>query len=42
MATFIWFCVAALVVFLDQLSKYLTVLYLKPVGTFPILRTPCI
>ena len=38
MATFIWFCVAALVVFLDQLSKYLTVLYLKPVGTFPILQ----
>ena len=24
--------------FLDQLSKYLTVLYLKPVGTFPILQ----
>jgi signal peptidase II len=38
MATFIWFCVAAVVVFLDQLSKYLTVLYLKPVGTFPILQ----
>lgn len=38
MATFIWFCVAALVVFLDQLSKYLTVLYLKPIGTFPILQ----
>lgn len=38
MATFIWFCLAALIVFLDQLSKYLTVLYLKPVGTFPIIR----
>ncbi len=38
MATFIWFCVAAVVVFLDQLSKYLTVLYLKPVGTYPIIQ----
>lgn len=38
MVTFIWFCLAALIVFIDQLSKYLTVLYLKPVGTFPIIR----
>lgn len=36
--TFIWFCIAAAAVFLDQLTKYLVVLYLKPVGTVPIIE----
>lgn len=38
MMTFIWFCIAAVAVFLDQLTKYLVVLYLKPLGTFPIIE----
>lgn len=38
MMTFIWFCIAAVAVFLDQLTKYLVVLYLKPIGTFPIIE----
>lgn len=38
MMTFIWFCIAAVAVFLDQLTKYLVMLYLKPIGTFPIIE----
>ena len=34
---FLWIAVMVLVVFLDQLTKYLTVLFLKPIDTFPII-----
>ncbi len=35
---FIWIAVIIGSIFLDQLTKYLTILYLKPMGTFPILE----
>lgn len=35
---FLWIVVMALVVFLDQLTKYLTVLCLKPIPTFVIVE----
>lgn len=34
----IWLAVIAVTVFLDQLTKYLTVLYLKPMNTLPLIR----
>ncbi len=35
---FLWIAIMALVVFLDQLTKYLTILFLKPLDTFPIIE----
>ena len=35
---FIWLAIIAVTVFLDQITKYLTVLYLKPVDTVPIIE----
>ncbi|MGN1444770.1 MAG: signal peptidase II [Eubacteriales bacterium] len=35
---YIWFILMALIVFIDQLTKYLTVFYLKPVDTCPIIQ----
>ena len=35
---YIWFILMALIVFVDQLTKYLTVFYLKPVDTLPIIQ----
>ena len=35
---FIWLVLIAVTVALDQLSKYLTILHLKPVGTIPIIE----
>ena len=34
----IWLAVIIVAVFLDQLTKYLTVLHLKPIDTFPIIE----
>lgn len=34
----IWFAVIIVTVFLDQLTKYLTVLHLKPIDTHPIIE----
>lgn len=34
----IWIAVIILAVFLDQLTKYLTVLHIKPMGTLPIIE----
>ena len=34
----IWIAIMVLAVFLDQITKYLTVLCLKPIGTFPIIE----
>ncbi len=34
----IWLAVIAVTVFLDQLTKYLTVLHLKPIDTLPIIE----
>ena len=34
----IWFAVIIVTVFLDQLTKYLTVLHLKPIDTYPIIE----
>ena len=34
----IWLAVIIVTVFLDQLTKYLTVLHLKPIGTYPIIE----
>ena len=34
----IWFAVMAVTVFLDQLTKYLTILHLKPIDTLPIIE----
>ena len=34
----IWLAVIIVAVFLDQLTKYLTVLHLKPIGTYPIIE----
>ena len=35
---FIWLAIIAVTVFLDQITKYLTILYLKPIDTQPIIR----
>ena len=35
---FVWIAVIIGSIFLDQLTKYLTIFYLKPMGTFPILE----
>ncbi len=35
---FIWLTIIAATVFLDQITKYLTIFYLKPIGTFPIIE----
>ena len=35
---FLWIAIMVLAVFLDQLTKYLTILFLKPVDTFPIIE----
>ena len=35
---YIWFILMALIVFVDQLTKYLTVFYLKPVDTVPLIQ----
>lgn len=35
---YIWFILMALIVFVDQLTKYLTVFYLKPVDTLPLIQ----
>ncbi len=35
---FLWIAIMVLAVFLDQLTKYLTVLCLKPIPTFPIIE----
>jgi len=36
--TIIYFAIVSLVVFLDQLTKYLAIEYLKPIPTFPIIN----
>ena len=38
MMTYIWLAVIAVVIFLDQLTKNLVVLHLKPIGTQPIIE----
>ena len=35
---FVWLAIIAVSVFLDQITKYLTIFYLKPIDTFPIIR----
>ena len=35
---FVWLAIIAVTVALDQITKYLTILYLKPLDTFPLLR----
>lgn len=35
---FLWIAIMVLAVFLDQLTKYLTILFLKPVDTLPIIE----
>ena len=35
---FIWIVIILLTVFLDQLTKYLTVFFLKPIDTLPIIK----
>ncbi|MBQ9780826.1 MAG: signal peptidase II [Clostridia bacterium] len=35
---FLWIAIMVLVIFLDQLTKYLTILFLKPIPTFPIIE----
>ena len=35
---FIWLAIIVVTVFLDQLTKYLTVLHLKPIDTLPIIK----
>ena len=34
----IWIAIMVLAIFLDQLTKYLTILFLKPIPTFPIIE----
>ncbi len=38
MSLFIWIAIVVGAVLVDQLTKYLTVIYLKPVDTFPIIE----
>lgn len=35
---FIWLAIIAVTVFLDQITKYLTIFYLKPIATFPLIE----
>jgi signal peptidase II len=35
---FTWLAIIAVTVFLDQITKYLTIFYLKPIDTFPIIE----
>ena len=35
---FLWLAIIAVIVFLDQITKYLTIFYLKPIDTFPLIR----
>ena len=35
---FIWLAIIAVTVFLDQITKYLTIFYLKPISTLPIIE----
>ena len=37
MPVFIWLAIIAVTVFLDQITKYLTVFYIKPLGTLPLI-----
>lgn len=34
---FIWLAIIAVTIFLDQITKYLTILYLKPIDTLPLI-----
>ena len=38
MPVFIWLAIIAVTVFLDQITKYLTIFYLKPIDTLPLIR----
>ncbi len=35
---FLWIAIMVLAVFLDQITKYLTILFLKPIDTLPIIK----
>ncbi|MBE6557499.1 MAG: signal peptidase II [Ruminococcaceae bacterium] len=35
---FLWIAIMVLAIFLDQLTKYLTILFLKPIDTLPIIE----
>lgn len=35
---FLWIAIMVLVVFLDQLTKYLTILFIKPISTLPLIE----
>ncbi|MBE6585164.1 MAG: signal peptidase II [Ruminococcaceae bacterium] len=35
---FLWIAIMVVVVFLDQITKYLTILFLKPIDTLPIIK----
>lgn len=35
---FVWLAIIVVTVFLDQITKYLTIFYLKPLDTFPIIQ----
>ena len=35
---FLWIAIMILAVFLDQITKYLTILFLKPIDTLPIIK----
>ncbi|MBE6651971.1 MAG: signal peptidase II [Ruminococcaceae bacterium] len=35
---FIWLAIIAVTVFIDQITKYLTIFYLKPIDTLPIIQ----
>ena len=35
---FVWLAIIAVSVFLDQITKYLTIFYLKPIDTLPIIQ----
>jgi signal peptidase II len=36
MSVFIWLSIVAVSIFLDQITKYLTIFYLKPLDTYPL------
>ena len=38
MPMLIWLAIIAVTVFLDQITKYLTIFYLKPIDTLPLIR----
>ena len=35
---FVWLAIIAVTIFLDQITKYLTIFYLKPLDTFPLIQ----